>query len=129
MTHQKQPDEEFVHISRIDECLTTDEMMACMYVYTRSDMFQNLADSVLNTIRHLCKAGYEFQGLGDDGIPTKRVKNQNRQVIQEFQKSRDHVRLWNYLSTGRKIIKEHCPKLLGEEDEEWSFQVSRMQPN
>jgi hypothetical protein len=73
------------------------------------------------TIEKLLKTGYRFPGLGDDGSKNCQVENGiNATKVCIWLGNPYNCNLLEILNNGRNFLKEHCPELVDETDDEWT---------
>ena len=103
----------------LSDYLTSDEWDACFYANIHGGT-SNFGESMRNTIAKLLKTRYKFPGLNEDGSKKVQVENGvNAPKVCIWLGNPYNCDVLEILQNGRNFLKQHCPELIGETDEEW----------
>ena len=108
----------------LSDYLTGNEWDACFYASFNKSAFPDFGASMRHTISKFLEAGYKFPGLTEAGEKSVQVEDGvNAPKILIFLGNPAGVNVREITLNGREYVKEHCPELLGETDEEWTEMV------
>ena len=110
----------------LSDYLTSDEWDACYYVHygRMGEGVVSLADSMHKTIDKLLEKGYKFSGLDEKGQKLQQVENgiNAEKLVGAMMGTMQLSEAIEIFGKGRAFLKEHCPEMVDETDEEWEAQ-------
>jgi hypothetical protein len=112
----------------LSDYLTNKEWDACYYASLGQHRSENFGESMKKTIAKLIEKGYKFRGLTDDLKRIEQVPSNNANKILIFFGKTEGIDIHDILNNGRIFLKEHCPELVDESDEEWVLAINAFKP-
>ena len=104
----------------LSDYLTSEEWNACFYLSLGKHQADNFGASMHITIDYFLKKGYKFPGLTDTGDKKEQVEDGvNAPKVLIFLGNPEHLDVFAIIQSGRKFVKNLCPELLNETEEEW----------
>lgn len=107
----------------LSDYLTDDEWDACFYASHGINQAENFGASMHKTIDKLLEKGYVFRGLDAQGNKAQQIPSGNSVKVCIWLGNPYNVNVLEVIKNGRKFIKEHCPELLSETDEDFEQQI------
>lgn len=109
----------------LGDYLTGNEWDACFYASFGKSAAGNFGDSMHKTIDKLLESGYRFSGLDENGNKLTQVENGiNAPKIMLFMGMPEGIDVLGIIKNGRDFLKEHCPDLVAETDEEFEIAIA-----
>jgi hypothetical protein len=111
----------------LSDYLTSDEWDACYYAFrSGASQADNFGDSMHRTIERLLATGYRFPGLTEGGEKHVQIVSDNAtKFVQAVFHEMDRETFLGIVESGRAFLREHCPDMLVETDQEWSDQIAQ----
>lgn len=112
----------------LSDYLSGDEWDACFYAFFGKSQADNLGDSMRKTIEVLLASGYRFEGLDDRGYKSLQIEgtNNSQKFMQAFFGEDNGIILSDVIKNGRSFMKNNCPELISETDEEFNIAIASL---